>query len=172
MSMKQNNPLQILKYVLFVFEVFTLFFISDTAGVLPEILSAKPALMVCAAIAISLSGIRELPAMCFGVLCGLLMDFSRGGPYGFHALILAVCCYVCSLLVQKLFQKNLLSALMMTVLAILLVFILQWFFFYVCQGFSGAGYALVRYYGMMAAYTLAAAVPVYFLTRLIARIAR
>lgn len=170
--MKQQNPLHILKYVLFVFEVFALFFIGDTAGVLPEILAVKPALMVCAAISVSLSGIKEMPAMCFGVLCGLLMDFSRGGPYGFHALILAACCYVCSLLVQHLFQKNLLSALLMTIVAIVIVFVLQWFFFYVCQGFGGAGYALVRYYGMMAVYTLATAVPVYFLTRLIARIAR
>lgn len=170
--MKQQNPLQILKYVLFLFEIFVLFFIGDTAGILPEILGAKPALMLCTAVSISLSGIKELPAMSFGVLCGLLMDFSRGGPYGFHAMILAAICYTCSLLVQHLFHKNLLSALMMMVLSILLVFLLHWFFFYVCLGFGNAGYALVRHYSIMAAYTLAAAIPIYFLTQLIAKIAR
>ena len=170
--MKQPNPLRILKYILFLFEIFVLFLIGDTAGILPELLSAKPALMICAAVSISLSGVKELPAMCFGVLCGLLMDFSQGGPYGFHAVIFAVLCYFCSLLVQHLFRKNLLAALLMMVGSILIVFLLHWFFFYVCQGFSGAGYALARHYGMMAVYTLAAAVPVYFLTRLIAKIAR
>ena len=170
--MKQPNPLRILKYVLFVFEIFVLFLLGDTAGIIPEILAAKPALMICAAGSIALSGVRELPAMCFGVLCGLLMDFSQGGPYGFHALIFAVLCYVCALLVQHLFRKNLLAALLMMVVFIGIGFLLHWFFFYVCQGFSGAGYALVCRYGMMAAYTLAAAVPVYFLTRLIAKIAR
>lgn len=170
--MKQPNPLRILKYVLFLFEIFVLFLIGDTAWVLPELLGAKPALMICAAVSISLSGVKELPAMLFGVLCGLLMDFSHGGPYGFHALIFAVLCYVCALLVQHLFRKNLLAALMMMVVSIAIVILLHWFFFYVCQGFSDAGYALVRHYGMMAVYTLAASVPVYFLTRLIAKIAR
>lgn len=170
--MKRPDRLKILKYVVFTLEIFILFLLGDTAHLLPAIGGARPALLVGAAVSIALSGVKELPAMSFGVLCGLLMDFSRGGPYGFHAMILAAVCYVSASLVQNLFQKNLLSALLMTILAVVLVFSLQWVFFYVLPGYGSAGYTLIRHYAPMAAYTLGTAVPIYFLTRGLAAVFR
>lgn len=154
-----------LQLTVFALEMFVLFLMGDTANVLPSIAGARPALMVCCAVSIALTGVSELTAMTFGVVCGLLMDFSRGGPYGFHAMILAAACYVIAALVRNLFQKNLLSALIMTVLTIVLVFSLHWLFFYVVWGYGGAGYVLLHHYLPMAGYTLGCAVPVYFLTR-------
>ena len=100
------------------------------------------------------------------------MDFSQGGPYGFHAMILAASCYTIAALVRKLFQKNLLSALMMTVLTILLVFSLHWLFFYVVWGYGTIGYVLLHHYVPMAIYTFVCAIPIYFLTRGLSAVGR
>ena len=166
--MKRPDRRKLLCYLVFTLEILLLFLIGDTAHVMPAIAGARPALLVGAAVSIALSGIPEGTAMGFGVLCGLLMDFSRGGPYGFHGIILAVICYFCALLVQNLFQKNLLSALLMTVAAVMVVFTLQWLSFFVFQGYEGSLYALVHHYVPMAIYTFCTAVPIYFGTQFLA----
>ncbi len=163
--MKRPTRLKLLLYLVFALEVLLLFLLGDTAGILPAIAGARPALLVGAAVSIALCGVGELAAMWFGVLCGLLMDFSRGGPYGFHAMILAAACFFIAILVRRLFHKNLISAFIMLTLAVMLLFALQWLFFYLLPGYGSPGYALVRHYLPMAAYSLGAAVPVYFLTR-------
>ncbi|MDD5953406.1 MAG: rod shape-determining protein MreD [Oscillospiraceae bacterium] len=163
--MKRQTRWKLLQWLVLGLEVFVLFFLSDTAGIFPMIAGAKPALLLCAAMSIALSGVGELTAMSFGILCGLLMDFSRGGPYGFHGAILAVLCYISASLVRYLFQKNLLSALLLTIVAIVLVFSLEWLFFYVVWGYPDPLYLLLHHYVPSAIYTLVLAVPVYFLTR-------
>lgn len=170
--MKQGTRRKFLLGIVFVLEIFVLFLIGDTAAVLPIIGGAKPALMVCVAVSIALTGVKELTAMTYGIFCGLLMDFSQGGPYGFHAMILAASCYTIAALVRKLFQKNLLSALMMTVLTILLVFSLHWLFFYVVWGYGTIGYVLLHHYVPMAIYTFVCAIPIYFLTRGLSAVGR
>lgn len=170
--MKRPDRMQVIRYIVYTLAVFLLFFIGDTPFLVPRLWDAAPALMLSAAVGIALSGEKEIPAMAFGVLCGLLMDFSRSGPYGFHAVILAVLCYFAALLVRVLFQKNLLSALLMTVVTVAVVFTLQWIFFYLIHGYGSPLYALTRHYGPMALYTLAATVPVYFFFRLLAWIFR
>lgn len=163
--MKRPERFHFLKYFLFVLEIFILFIIGETPGILPTIAGALPSLMVCTAVSIALSGVKELTAMSFGIFCGLLMDFSRGGPYGFHAIIFAIVCYFIALLVQNLFQKNLISALIMTILTVILVYFLQWLFFYVIPGYNGIGYVLLHHFLPRTIYTLVAAIPIYFLTR-------
>jgi rod shape-determining protein MreD len=163
--MKRPNQMKLLRIVLFVLEILLLFFIGDTEGVLPSIAGARPSLLVGAAVSVALSGYKELPAMSFGIFCGLLMDFSRGGPYGFYAILLAILCYFSAALVQNLFQKNLLTAVVLSLLAVVVVFSLQWVFFYLLPGYSQPIYALLHHALPSAVYTFLACIPIYFLTR-------
>ena len=75
--MKRPDRMQVIRYIVYTLAVFLLFFIGDTPYLVPRLWGAAPALMLSAAVGIALSGEKELPAMAFGVLCGLLMDFSR-----------------------------------------------------------------------------------------------
>ena len=163
--MKQQTHRRFLFYTAFTAEVFLLFFLGDVPGLLPAVGGALPSLLLPAAISAALVTAGELPAIAFAVLCGLLMDHSRGGPYGLSAMILAAICYAIAALTRTVLQKNLLTALLLTVPAIALVYLYLWLFLYVFPGYDGAFDALVRGYLPMAAYTFAADIPIYFLTR-------
>lgn len=165
--MKRPDRMKVSRYLVFGLLVFLLFLLGDTPGILPPIAGAVPSLMVSTAVCIALSGVGETGAMLFGMACGLLMDFSRGGPYGFSGAILAVLCYFIGLLVGRLFQKNLLSALFMAMLAVAVVFTLQWVFYYLLPGYSSPLYALMHHYSIMAAYTFGTAIPIYFIFRFV-----
>ena len=67
--MKQGTRRKLLLGIVFVLEIFVLFLIGDTAAVLPIIGGAKPALMVCVAVSIALTGVKELTAMTYGIFC-------------------------------------------------------------------------------------------------------
>ena len=162
----------VLLFGAFSLEIFLLFFIGDVPGLLPAIAGVVPSLLIPAAIAISLTVARPLPAMTFGIVCGLLMDHSRGGPYGFSAMILAALCYCVASLTATVFQQNLFTALLLTVPAIGLAVVCHWLFLYAAAGYGGTGYALLCRYLPMAGYTFAAAIPIYFLTRGLVRLCR
>ena len=55
--MKQGTRRKLLLGIVVVLEIFVLFLIGDTAAVLPIIGGAKPALMVCVAVSIALTGV-------------------------------------------------------------------------------------------------------------------
>ena len=110
--------------------------------------------------------------MWFGVLCGLLADFSHSTVMGFFALLLAVGGYVFSELVTNLFKTNLLTALLLGVAAITAIFLLQWFFFYVCAGHGQVFYALVRHYLPRVLYTALALPVAYYFNRALAVLIR
>lgn len=153
-------------------ESFLLFFLGGIPDLLPAVAGVLPALLIPAAISAALTIARPLPAMAFGVLCGLLMDHSRGGPYGFSAMILAALCYLIAALVETVLQQNLLTALLLTAPAIVLAVLFHWLFLYVLAGYDGAGYALLCRYLPMAGYTFVAAIPIYFLTCGVAKLCR
>lgn len=168
--MKSLDPMKLLRWGIYALVLALLYLLETTPHLLPEVFRALPSPVLAASIAIALNGTSEVSAMGFGVACGLLLDHSRGGPYGFHGLILALVCYGIALLVRRLFQKNLLSALFLSVGTIALVYLLRWLFFYVVPGYGDAGYALLYHYLPMAGYTLVAEIPVYWIYRGLARL--
>ncbi len=170
--MKRIDRIKLIRFIVYLILILLLYLAGETPGLIPEIMRARPLLMIPCALSIALTGGGELPAMGFGVLCGLLMDHSRDGPYGFFALILAVLCYFIGLLTKHLFQKNLLSALLMSVLSIAVTVGLNWVFFYLLAGYSEPVTALVRYYLPAAGYTFAVMIPVYAMFRGIAALLR
>ena len=93
-------------------ELLVLFMLQETPGLLPTIFGSRPLLVLPAVLTIALFE-KELPAMIFGIVGGLLLDFGLSGVMGFHALILAVLCFLVSLLAQVYLQVNIVTAVFM-----------------------------------------------------------
>ncbi len=96
--MKQGTRRKLLLGVVFVLEIFVLFLIGDTVAVLPIIGGAKPALMVCVAVSIALTGVKELTAMTYGIYLLRIADgfqprrALRISCYDFGCILLYDCC--------------------------------------------------------------------------------
>ena len=73
---------------------------------------------------------------------------------GFHALILAVLCFLVSLLAQVYLQVNIVTAVFMGIWTAGIVICLQWVFLYYFRGYSLPGYAFYAPSSAQIFYTL------------------
>ena len=144
---------KILRYFAYTVEILACFVIQQTPGLLPELFLARPTIILPVALSIAVFE-QESASMSFGLLCGLLIDFGLGYALGFHALFLAVVCYAVSVMSGNLLKTNLLTAMLVALVCIPVLFLLQWVFYYVLFGYSYVSHALVYHYLPRMGYTL------------------
>lgn len=144
-----NRLVRSLAYVL---ELLVLFMLQETPGLLPPVYGARPVLVLPAALVIAMME-DETRAMAFGAAAGLFCDFGYSGVLGFHALVMAVLCFGISLMVKAFLQVNPVTAVLVGVAALAVVFGAQWLCFY-CFRYSSPGYALRMHYLPKYLYTL------------------
>ena len=144
---------RLIRYLAYTLELLVLFMLQETPGLLPTIFGSRPLLVLPAVHTIALFE-KELPAMIFGIVGGLLLDFGLSGVMGFHALILAVLCFLVSLLAQVYLQVNIVTAVFMGIWTAGIVICLQWVFLYYFRGYSLPGYAFMHHHLPKYFYTL------------------
>lgn len=166
-DMSDKSRMKTIRFFAYSIELLVLFVLQETPGLIPEIYAARPVLVLPAAISIAMFE-GETAAMAFGLAGGLLIDFGIGNVLGFHGLLLAVGCYVISLIAANLFQTNFISALLLTVAASFVTFSLQWVFFVVLRGYEHVGYALWAHYLPLFCYTMAVMPLAYYFNRALA----
>lgn len=157
----------VVRYVAYAIEALVVFVLQETPGLLPQLFGARPVLLIPVALAIAMFE-PEIPAMAFGLACGLLIDFGFGRLLGFHALLLAVLCYVVSLITANLFQNNFLTAMLLSAILTAALTVLQWFFFFVLYGYRYPLYALTAHYLPMFVYTVLFMPLIYYFNRALA----
>ncbi len=151
--MRRRSHLVFFRYLAYSLEILVLFLLQQTPYLIPELWGIRPVLLFPAALAIALYE-SETVSMIFGAICGLLVDFGHSTVLGLHAALLAVLCYLISLMVVNLFKTNLFTALLLGCSCIILLYLFQWLFFYLFQGYDYPGYALWRHYLPRMLYTM------------------
>lgn len=142
-----------MRWALYAVQVLLLFVLQETPGLLPFIMSAKPMLVLAAALTIAM--VEDcVPAMAFGIFAGLLADFGGGVPMGYHALVFAVLCFVLSGLCGTRIQIHLFTSILMGLWSCAAAVLLDWVLLYVARGYSLAAYALLNAYLPIYFYTL------------------
>lgn len=155
---------KIIRYLAYVLELLVLSMLQQTPGLFPEVLGARPVIVIPSVIAIAMYE-TPLASMAFGIFGGFLIDFAAGGALGFHALFLAVICYVLASMCNELIQSNLLTTLLASLICVGLMVVLQWAFFYLFAGYADPGYALTHHYLPRFVYTYLFVPLLYFLNR-------
>jgi rod shape-determining protein MreD len=158
---------KIIRYIGYTVELLVFFVLQETPGFIPAVFGARPVLVVPAVIAIAMFE-NEIPAMLFGLFGGLLMDFGFSGILGYHGMLLAVCCYVVSLIATNLLQTNFITTMLISLVCIAAVTVLQWLFFYVLYGYGSVLYALIYHYLPIFAYTMLLMPIAYYFNRALA----
>ena len=159
---------KLVRYIAYTLEIYLLFLLQQTPGLFPEIYGARPVLLFPAAVAVSLIE-REIPAMAFGIIAGLLVDFGFGAGLGFHSLLMAVVCFFVSVLTHTILRVNLGTAIVMSVWMIAVFVLGGWIYQYLWNGYSYAGYAILRHYLPKYLYTLLMFPLIFLLNRGIAK---
>lgn len=158
---------RVIRYIAYAIETVALFVLQETPGMIPELYGARPLLLIPAALAIAMFE-DEVPAMCFGLLGGLFLDFGAGGTLGFYGLLLGAACYVVSLMAANLFRTNFLTAMLVSVISSAVILTLRWVCFFVLFGYAYPGYAFTAHYVPIFVYTAAVMPLTYYFNRALA----
>ena len=157
---------RIIRSLAYVLELLVLFMLQETPGLFPPVYGVRPVLVLPAAAVIAMLE-DATRAMAFGVIAGLFCDFGYSGMLGFHALVMGVLCFGVSLLVQTYLQINPVTAVLVGIAALGIMFGGQWLFFYYFR-YSSPGYALRIHYIPKYLYTLIFVPLLYLLNKALA----
>jgi rod shape-determining protein MreD len=105
----------------------------------------------------------------YGIFFGLLWDMQSGRAFGFNALLLMIAGIVIGLLVQYLFSNSLFAAVLFTLVTLLLIELITWFFFCYMTGAGQFTFYFLRVILPTAGYTLPFILPVYYAQRWLSR---
>lgn len=142
-----------IRYMTYTVELIILFMLQETPGTMPLIFGIKPLLTLSLAITISLLE-PEIPAMFFGILAGITMDFGLGAPVGGSCLILAVICCFLSAFAKNKLHVTIGSAMLTASFCLGIVTLLLWVFQFVLNGYSHVLTALANVYAPVYLYTV------------------
>ena len=121
------------KWVAYALELFLIYIIQYTPGLVPSVLGVQPQLLLVFAMSIAIFD-GEGAGMWYGLAAGLMMDLSSANVFGFYGLIIMLLCFSCGAMVVYLMRNNLIAYTVLCFAGLLLFGLYQWFFLYVIWG--------------------------------------
>ncbi len=161
------NRFRAIRYLAFFLEIILCYIIQTTPGMTLEVFGGRPVLLIPLALTFSVFE-SEIPAIFLGVLCGLLSDSGYSGPVGYYAIMLAVLCYIVSILMGNYIHTNLLTTMIIGALSIPAIIAGQFLLFYIAAGYGDALQYFTAHYISRIIYTFAFLPVMYGINRFLA----
>ena len=154
---------RVFRWVLYFLELIVFYVLQTTPGIIPAVSGARPVLLIPVALTIAI-----FEGDIGGMAAGLLIDMGGSDILGFHAILLAILCFVLGSMTMQIFRTNLLVALIAALVVIPLVTVLQWVFFYILPGYGDLRYVFMSSILPKMIYTFAVTPLFYLFNRVIA----
>lgn len=158
---------RVVKYTIYALEILIAYVIQSTPGLMLEVFGGKPILLVPVAITIAVFE-REVPAIVFGVICGVVTDMGYSGAVGYYGIMLAIVCFIVSNLMENYIRTNLLTIMLVSTISIPVIIFLQFVFYYIFAGYTDIWGFFVKHYISRIIYTWAFTPVFYGFNRFIA----
>ena len=155
---------KIFRYVAYSLEIMLLFILQTTPFLLPEIGGSKPILLIPTALTIAFFE-DEIPAIFFGLSCGVILDLSASNNIGYYAFTLTLASFVVSQIFRDYMVVSFLNSLAFSGIFVTVIILIYFLLFYVGAGKSQAGYYFVHHYISRIVYTIAISPALYGLNR-------
>ncbi|MBQ3265402.1 MAG: rod shape-determining protein MreD [Ruminococcus sp.] len=163
MSDRSNSFFRYLSYVI---ELLLMFVLGTTPGLMPELFGAKPALLVCAALTVAVFE-REIPAMIFGMLAGVLTDLGYSNSIGVFTISLTVICFIVGYAANNLIVAKFLNYLLYAAVAVGILFMLYFLVRFAIPGTEDRWQYFTAHIVSRMAQTFLYSIPFYFINRFI-----
>lgn len=158
---------RVFRWILYFLELIAVYVLQTTPGIIPAVSGARPVLLIPAALTIAMFE-GDIGGMTVGIAAGLLIDMGGSDILGFHAIVLAILCFVLGSMTMQIFRTNLLVALLAAFVAVPVVIVLQWVFFYILPGYGDLQYVFLGSILPKMVYTFAVTPLFYLFNRVIA----
>ena len=157
-SRRKRSRSQLLKWGCYLLLMLLCTVLQTTPGLF-QFGAAKPLWLLPLALAVAVFE-GEFAGALFGVVCGLMWDYTAGRTVGMLALELMILCFLVSAVMQLYFKASVPNFLLLGGSCALTVLTLDWLFFYYMPGYSDV---LGRYLRVVLP-SLAMTLPVCWLT--------
>ena len=162
-SRRKRSRSQILKWCCYVLGLFVCAALQTTPGLF-QLGQAKPLLLLPLCLAVSVCE-GEFAGALFGMVCGLLWDYTAGRTVGMLALEMMLLCFAVGVLVQLYLQSAPGNFAVISAAAALLVLSCDWLFFYYMPGYSGAWNRFLWFVLPSAVLSIPVSLPIYWAAR-------
>lgn len=162
---------RVVRYTAYILEILIIYIVQGIPGFIPDVFGGRPVLLVPVALTIAIFE-RDISAVVFGTVCGLMTDFGYSGAAGYYGIMLAILCFVVSNLMENYIRTNLLTAMLIATISIPIIIFLQFVFYYIFAGYNDVWGFFVKHYISRIIYTWAFTPVFYGLNRFIAVRAR
>ena len=160
---KENLPIYIKRFILGLIIVIAAL-LQNTPGVMPQMFSANAMLLipVCVSIAMFES---EIVSLVFGLIAGLLWDFTASEGHFFHSIVLCIAAFFVSMLVRRRIRNTLFGSMVLTFATVFLHNTVYWILFVLAPQAQGAGGVYFRFYFLSCIYTVITGIVIYLIIR-------
>lgn len=164
-SQRKRSMSKIKKWCCYALLLLLCAVLQTTPGLLP-FGQAKPLFLLPLCLAVACKE-DEFAAAIFGMVCGLMWDYTAGRTVGMLALSLMIICFLLSVLVQLYLQCTAVNFVVICTGVSLLVLSMDFLFYYVMPGYSCAAEHYTHVVLPTAALTLPMTLPLLYAVRFI-----
>lgn len=154
------------RYLAYSLEILLLFVLGTTPSLMPQIFGATPCLLVALALTIAVFE-SEVPAMIFGLVCGLLTDIGYSNSVGTFAISLTIVCFVLGFCANNFITANFYNVLLTAFVVVTALLSLHFLFTFVMAGYENAGVYYVNHYISRIVQTVICTAILYFINKFI-----
>lgn len=158
--------LKFFRYLAYSIEILLLFVLNSTPSLLPDIFGATPCLLLSLGISIAYFE-SEVPAMIFGLVCGVLTDFGYSNSIGKFAIMMTIVCFIIGFCSNNLVTANFINVLLSATVVITLILSLHFVFTFVIKGIDNSGVYFVNHYISRIVQTIICTVIFYFINKFV-----
>ncbi len=149
------------RWLIYIFELYFLYSLQQTNALALGCFEAKPLLILPAFVSIALFE-NEFVGMSFGIVAGVLLDFSFGNPLGLYAVFLCAAGYIIGVLSIYFLRSNFWTALLLTALLTASILALRFCFDFAFHGLRNENFLWINVYIPVVVYSVAVT-PIIFL---------
>ena len=154
------------RYLAYSLEMILLFILGTTPNFLPEIFGATPCLLLSLAMAIAVFE-AEVPAMFFGLFCGLLTDIGFSNSVGLFTVMMTIVCFILGFCANNIITIKFWNFMLIATVVIAGVLSLHFVFEFVIKGYDNMGVYFVNHYISRIVQTVLCVVVLFFVNKFI-----
>ena len=158
--------MKVYRYLAYSLEVLLLFILGTTPSILPEIYGSTPCLLVSLAITIAVFE-NEVPAMFFGLVCGMLTDLGYSNRIGVYTVLLTIVCFIIGFCANNIISINFWNVLLIAFLVSSATISLHFVFEHLIHSLSDMGSYFVNHYISRMVQTFLCVIPLFFVNKFI-----
>ena len=158
--------MKVYRYLAYSLEILLLFILGTTPLVMPEIYGATPCLLVALAITIAVFE-NEVPAMVFGLVCGMLTDLGYSNSIGVYTVMLTIVCFIIGFCANNIITINFWNILLIALFVCAVTISLHFVFEHLIHSYSDMGAYFVNHYISRIVQTFICVIPLFFVNKFI-----